>query len=467
MRWSIRSQILIPLIGIQSLAVTAATLTMATLAARTSERAIIGRLNGVLDTLGHGRFPYTSSVLSRMRGLSGAHFVVAADDGRVVETSLAGLATLPASLRSVPRATHIGSLAELPSVRLDGTPYFAVSVPSPGGPRGGSLVVLYPETSLRQARWEAVMPSLLLGLGSLGVMALTAGWIAHRISGRIRDVERRVARIADGDFQELELGVRQDEVADLMMSINRMCSQLRGMRQTIHQSERARLLAQLAAGLAHQIRNSLTGARLSVQLHAKRHPTPAGDEALEVALRQLALTEEQVKGLLSVGRVERQPAEVCELRALVADVARLVDPACRHARVTLMEPSEIERDTLVLMADRPSLRAAILNLALNAIEAAGEGGTVRLEAHKRGDVAAVEVVDSGPGPPVELAETLCEPFVTSKPEGVGLGLALAHQVASDHGGHLSWTHGPGETRFTLAIPLESGGTSKGNSWRTS
>ena len=375
MRWSIRNQILIPLIAIQSVAMTAATLTMARLAARRSEREIIGRLNGVLDTLGHGNFPYTASVLARMRGLSGAHFLVAADDGRV-----RGDKSARAGESSVQRfdrrhaALHIGSLEESPAILLEGTPFFAVSLPSPGRQPGGLLVVLYPETSLRQARWEAVMPSLLLGSGSLCVMVLVTSWIAHRISGRIRRVERQVARIADGDFQELDLGGRQDEVGDLMISINRMCSQLKRMRQTIHQSERARLLAQLAAGLAHQIRNSLTGARMSVQLHAKRHPAPAGDDALDVALRQLALTEEQVKGLLSVGRVERQPPEVCELRQLLADVARLVDPACRHAKVTLTQDSETERESLALVADRPSLRAAILNLALNAIEAAGEGG---------------------------------------------------------------------------------------------
>ena len=275
-----------------------------------------------------------------------------------------------------------------------------------------------------------------------------------------------MARIAAGDFQELELKGRDDEVADLTTSINRMCTQLREMQQTIQHSERARLLAQLAAGLAHQLRNSLTGARLSVQLHAKRHPAPAGDETLTVALRQLALTEEHVKGLLSVGRVERHPAEVCELRQVLADVGLLVGPACQHAKVTFMQPGQNGTDSIELLADRSGLRAAILNLVLNAIEAAGEGGSVALEIHGQEDLVTVEIVDNGPGPPPELAQTLCDPFVTGKPEGVGLGLAVARQVAADHGGRLSWSRAGGETRFRLALP-KSNGPAKGALWAAS
>ena len=461
MRWSIRNQILVPLIGIQAVAVTAATVTTATLAAGRSEREIIGRLNDLLDTLEHGSFPYTRSVLAKMRGLSGAHFIAWGPEGQVTETSLPALDGLPISLRAVPAAIHMDSLAESPSIRVGGTRYFTVSVRSPTGSRGGSLVVLYPETSWRQARREAAMPALLLGIGSLGVMVLVTSWIAHRMSSRIHRVQQQVARIAAGDFRDLDPGGRHDEVADLTVSINRMCSQLNGMRQTIQQSERARLMTQLAAGLAHQLRNSLTGARMSVQLYVKRHPAHAGDEALAVALRQLALTEEQVKGLLSAGRVERSPPELCDLDTLLGDVARLVDPACQHARVTLTQLRPAGAGALELFAEPSSLRAAILNLALNAIEAAGQGGTVSLEAYSQNGEVSIEVVDSGPGPPPDLADVLYEPFVTSKPEGVGLGLALVRQVAHDHAGRLSWARAGEATRFILTLP-QTQGTSKGH-----
>jgi signal transduction histidine kinase len=449
MQWSIRNQILVPLIAIQAAAVTAIAVATATLAARRTEREIIGRLNGVLAAVGQGGFPYTASVLSRMRGLSGAHFIAATEDRRVMESTLALPGQLPAALQVLSPSTQVQALADSPAAIVAGTRYFAALVRSAAGPGAPVLLVLYPETRWRQARNEAAMPPLMLGAGALGVMVLVTSWIAHRISRRIHRVERQVACIASGDFRELQVARHRDEVDDLAESVNQMCRQLRDMRQTIRQSEKAGLLAQIAAGLAHQLRNALTGARLSIQLHARRCPA-RDDETLTVALRQLAITEEQVRGLLSVGRGERQAPEVCELHQVLDDVVQLLEPTCRHARISLVRYPGGE--PLPIMADRASLRAAILNLALNAIEAAGAGGTVTLEAQAREKDLAVEIVDSGPGPPPELAETLFEAFVTSKPEGAGLGLALARQVAVDHGGALGWTRQADRTRFHLTLP---------------
>ncbi len=355
MRSSIRNQILIPLLGIQVVAVTAATATTAVLAIRRSERDLDSRLSDVVDTLRHGNFPFTESVLDRMRGLSGAHFIVSDRGGKVLHTSLPRLDRLPGALSGAPRAGQIGSLQRLPAVLVEGKPYFAMAVRTENGQPGESLLVLYPRTSLLQARWEAVMPPLLVGISSLAAMVIVTSWIANQISGRLRGVQRQVAAIADGDFRELDPGGRGDEVADLTLSINRMCAQLKGMRQTIHDSERARLLSQLGAGIAHQLRNSLTGARLSVQLHLKRHPEKADDQTLAVALRQLALTEEQVRGLLSIGRVERQPAEACELGQLLEDVAFLVIPACQHARVRFTQAANPGSGPIEVLADRSGL----------------------------------------------------------------------------------------------------------------
>jgi signal transduction histidine kinase len=447
---------LVPLIAIQGVAVATIAVTAATLAARRSERQIIDRLNGVTDTLGHSNFPYTKGVLAKMRGLSGAHFAVIADDGRVVDATLPTLKAMPPAVRAIGLTDRLDSLGDSTKLLLDGSRYFAVSVAAPIGPRPHLLLVLYPETSWRQARWEAATPPLAVGLGSLALMMAVTSWIAHRISGRIRQVQQQVARIAAGDFEGFVLcrGSQEDEIKDLAVSINRMCHQLKQMQQTIRQSERTRLLAQLAAGLAHQLRNSLTGARMSVQLHAKRFPPQDGDQALDVALRQLAMTEEQVKGLLSLGQSERQPPAPSVLGRLLDDVTLMVRPTCQHAKVQFR--NHCGNEPIQVVADEAGLRAAVLNLALNAVEAAGPGGAVDLRASTDHREVTIEVSDTGPGPPPEVAETLLEPFVTSKPEGVGLGLALAHRVAAEHGGRIAWTRDGGRTRFRLILPSPNG-----------
>jgi signal transduction histidine kinase len=454
MRWSIRNQILVPLVAIQSVAVATVAVTAATLAARRSESQIIGRLNRMIDTLGHSNFPYTEGVLAKMRGLSGAHFAVFANDGVVADSTLPNLRTLPRAARADPPVDRLHSLGESRTLVLDGTRYFAVPLSASRDPAGPFLLMLYPETSWQQAKWEAATPPLALGVGTLGLVVAVTRWIAHRFSRRIRDLEQQVARIASGDFQGFEPGPQSDEIHDLAGSIRRMCDQLNQMQQTIRQSERTRLLAQLAAGLAHQLRNSLTGARMSVQLHARRFPPAEGDETLNVALRQLAMTEEQVKGLLSLGRVERLPHAPCDVERLLQDVAFLVMPSCHHAKVYLRHAPQGE--PLHVMADEAGLRAAVLNLTMNAVEAAGPGGEVDLRASSDRTEVTIEVSDTGPGPPTEVAANLLEPFVTSKPEGVGLGLEVAVRVAVEHGGRLSWRREYDRTRFCMTLPHLNG-----------
>src|SRR4051812_47323352 len=107
MLWSIRNQILIPLVVIQGVAVAAITVMTAGLAARRGEQAVIDRLNGVAETLGGASFPLSANVLARMRRLSGAHFVATSAEGRMRETSFPSGVALPSTLRDVPMATRL------------------------------------------------------------------------------------------------------------------------------------------------------------------------------------------------------------------------------------------------------------------------------------------------------------------------------------------------------------------------
>jgi signal transduction histidine kinase len=93
---------------------------------------------------------------------------------------------------------------------------------------------------------------------------------------------------------------------------------------------------------------------------------------------------------------------------------------------------------------------------MNAVEAAGPGGEVDIGASTDRGVVTIEVSDTGQGPPREVAENLLDPFVTGKPEGVGLGLAVAERVAVEHGGRLTWQRNGDRTRFCIALPSLNG-----------
>jgi signal transduction histidine kinase len=358
---------------------------------------------------------------------------------------LPDLNQLPPGLRELPSRTRLDPPGTSPKLEIGGEGYFATSVDSSSGP---TLLILYPEAAWSRARWEASLPILALGILSLIPMAAVTGAVAHRLGVRLRTVEGKVAAIAGGDLRELDEQNRGDEVDDLIRSVNRMASQLRQMRETIRRTERAGVLAQLAAGLAHQLRNAATGARMAVQLHARRCQSPESDGSLAVALRQLALSEEQIKSLLTMGNSPGLVSNSLDIGGLIEEVVSLVEPTWKHFGVHFEQTFD---RSIRLQGDGDRLRASLLNLIQNAIEAAGPGGNVAIVVVEEGEFVRFEVTDDGPGPPLELASTLFEPFVTGKPEGVGLGLSLAYRVAFDHGGGLSWKRVENRTIFTLKV----------------
>ena len=134
----------------------------------------------------------------------------------------------------------------------------------------------------------------------------------------------------------------------------------------------------------------------------------------------------------------------------IIDVRETLAPTARHLRVEVnWEICEKLREQYV--TDAPSLTAAVSNLVLNAMQTATK---VRLVAVQTGSGdLCVEVIDNGPGPPAEIAEDLFEPFVTSKPEGLGLGLPLVARAAARLAGNVKWERRADETWFVITCQL--------------
>lgn len=449
MRWSIRNQIFVPFALLLATAAATSAVTSAILSARYAAALEVEQLTRVLVSLDHAGFPYTDGVLQQMRGLSGADFITVDGQGRVKAGTLPGEST-PA-LGPVPAITGATrSLGEFPSVEIGGRPYLVAVVPVRAVSPGDRLYVLYPRQAWRRLQWSAAWPPLAVGAGTLLLMLAASGWIAHRFGARIESVRRLFSRIEKGEYPRLNPPTTRDELFDLIESANGLSARLESLNHDIARTERLRVLAQLAGGFAHQLRNAVTGARLAVQLHQRQCPVDGADDTLTVALAQLRLTEQQVQGLLSLSREPSGPAEPGDLGAIVREVETLLRPHFRHQHVELTVGDSLTEP--VTIADRDSLRAALLNLGLNALEAAGPHGQVEIVAEQQADGIELRVADTGSGPPAGIRERLFEPFVTSKPEGIGLGLALAHQAAERHRGTLAWSRVDERTVFRIRLP---------------
>jgi len=188
------------------------------------------------------------------------------------------------------------------------------------------------------------------------------------------------------------------------------------------------------------------------------------DETLGVALRQLRLMESYLQRFLRIGRDHRLNLRDVALAEIVEEVLDLVRPTCVHGKIELEFRPPAER--LVVHGDPDSLRDLVTNVVLNAIEAAKRPGEsqprVSVELEPLGtDRAVVRVKDSGAGPSAATRENLFEPLVSEKPEGAGLGLFVARQVAEAHHGSIAWQRLGDVTCFSIELPRIATGADDG------
>ncbi len=447
MRWPIRLQILLPFSGVTLVLLLAVSGANAYMASHFARRAIDRQLQGIVKTLRETTFPLTKPVLRQLGGLSGAAFIVTDSAGHVRAT------TLPVGSIFVPHGTLSASTPLGTRLELNGQRYFCQQVTRRAPIRSADaevIHVLYPEQNWRQAQRDAILPPLYIGSIAVAVTIMLALLVARRISLPIEQLQHHVGRIAAGDNRPLpKLPTRNDELRDLAQSINTLASQLECQRRAIVRAERFALLGQVGGGLAHQLRNAIAGARMAVQLHQETC-SDTESESLQIALLQLESTERSLRQLLRAGQHEPLTRTRQPIATTLQQAVALVQSMCSHQQVDLR--LTLPDFQLQWTADHEQLQQALVNLLHNAIDAAGRGGTVRLECRLlAADRLSIRVFDNGPGVSPEVEPRLFEPFVSSKREGVGLGLVLAKRVVEQHGGELRYLR-TSETVFEILLP---------------
>lgn len=449
---SLRTRLLWPLVAVSVLASIAIAVASYGLAARIAENDLARRYRSITLALENSSFPLTRNVLLSIASLTESELIATRFDGTVLESTLAtgdvGLLAEEAN-----RSRLSGSSGGMFQVRHDGIAYRATVFRRTKLARSSEtpawIIVLFDESKVKATLIRAVIAPLATGLSTVVLLTTITLLLTSRLIRRLSRLQKQVERISQGEFATtLSSGV-PDEVGRLTSAVNSMATQLQQMWKTLHQREGERLLHQVAAGLAHNLRNSLTGARMAVELHAKG--CGQNDEGLSIALHEIEQTESYVRRLLDVAAGKQgidKPAKVIDC---VQDVQSSLGATANHMNKQLSWQVAPDIGSRVVQ-DGPSLVAAITNLVFNAMQSGREVSVyVALRGAKQ---VAIEVTDNGPGPAPEIRETLFEPFVTTKPEGLGLGLPLVRRAAQRLGGDVDWKRNETHTTFTLVANAE-------------
>lgn len=214
-------------------------------------------------------------------------------------------------------------------------------------------------------------------------------------------------------------------------------------------------LAQLATGVAHEIRNPLTSIKMLIQVNRDKFADeglPTDD--LELVEHEIRRMERSVNSLLDYARPEDGQRIVFPIQQVIRKTVQLVNGRCAQQSVQLKIDSD--EDPLLIDGDASKIQQLLLNLSLNALDAMPSGGELTIRACRADQQMELAVIDTGEGIRDGMLPKLFSPFSTSKPTGVGLGLSICRRIADSHGGSLIGRNRTcGGAEFILLLPISS------------
>jgi two-component system sensor histidine kinase HydH len=292
---------------------------------------------------------------------------------------------------------------------------------------------------------------LIMGYGVAQALRRSICRLSVRVQDMARHLDQKVASVnvvADGDIHHLD-----EQMQVVVHKVEEVAGRLQQHQRELLRAEQLSALGQLAAGVAHEVRNPVTGIKMLVEAALRlENPRPLGNDDLHIIQRQVARLEQTVQGFLDFARLPAAQRAACDLREVVTQTLELVRVRAEQQRVqvTLDTPAEPVRAAV----DRSQLGIVLVNLLLNACDAMPQGGrlTVSLEQPFAGPLR-LRVADTGSGIPPQIADRLFTGFATTKPTGTGLGLSLSRRIVEEHGGTITAHNRPeGGACFTITLP---------------
>lgn len=311
--------------------------------------------------------------------------------------------------------------------------------------------------TLRKLAWG------LAGIGgSAGLAGLFLGYgVARGLARSIHQLQVRVqgaAGLMGSDIPAVELpaGGHLDQldrqVQSLVGQIEETVARLNQREREVRRAEQLAAVGQLAAGMAHEIRNPLTSIKLLVQAAAEGGPdagVPTDD--LAVIEREIRRVERSLQTFLDYARPPKPHKAPTDVARVLTETLELIRgrAARQHVTMRFAPPAR----TVTVDADPEQLRQVFVNLALNALDAMPGGGTLTVEL-RDGRAAEITFRDTGCGIAAQARDRLFQPFASTKETGLGLGLVISRRIVEDHGGTIRGGDAPGGgAEFVVRLPL--------------
>jgi signal transduction histidine kinase len=318
------------------------------------------------------------------------------------------------------------------------------------------------ESSVRgaYARLEEILANQERVLLSIMVLSLMGGlvgsWLISRSLARpIQELTGAMAVVGGGQLDHPIITRSRDEIGELALAFGRMTENLRQSRAALVQAEKLASIGEMAAAVAHGLRNPLASLRAAAQLVRKHPEAPSSREHLDAIVEEVDRLDRRISHLLSFSR----PAP---FHALQESVPRLIEgllPAFsqpvreRGVELELKLPDDLPE----VRVDPMQLEQALVEIVSNALDAMLTGGRLTISASSQENgsspgLVIIEVADTGPGIPENVLPSICEPFFTTRQEGTGLGLAIAKRYVEQNGGGLEIVSRPGMTKVRVHLP---------------
>ena len=361
---------------------------------------------------------------------------------------LAGAVPAPADTETIARKRHINwalkAILPIAAVLLNGLLLFI-------------LVSLSLDTGERH---------IIITVATAGAVVICAAVIVvFSVSVRrpMLELQEKIARVSLGDLNvAVDFAQRNDEIGDLGRDFNEMVAQLRASREEIHRLHQTQMsraehfatLGELAAGLAHEIRNPLAGIAGVIEIVSRDLPPNSPARSVIKDAKEEAIQINRIlTDLLETARPKAPQFQVKEIAGTIEHAVMFA----RQQAITKRIMIEFNNTEAIPAVDHDpnQINQVLLNLLLNAIQAMDKPGTIHATVRRDGDNALVTVADEGKGIAPENLANIFRPFFTTKGHGTGLGLSLARRIVEAHGGTIRVRSEVGKgTQFELRLPIE-------------